>query len=90
MFDICCQKLQYISAAYGIPTYVLICDEPLIKIANKYPNIVIKQGTDQKASLEPHDFKDMVDNIYKTLCVLGNSFMTVYTSEEKVKEKLRK
>lgn len=48
------------------------------------------EGTDQKASLEPHDFKDMVDNIYKTLCVLGNSFMTIYASEEKVKEKLRK
>lgn len=48
------------------------------------------EGTDQKASLEPHDFENMVDDIYKTLCVLGNSFMTVYYSEEKVKEKLRK
>ena len=48
------------------------------------------EGTDQKASLEPQDFKNMVDDIYKTLCVLGNNFMTVYTSEKKVKEKLRK
>lgn len=42
MFDICCQKLQYISTVYNIPTYVLICDEELIKIAKKYPNVQIK------------------------------------------------
>lgn len=41
MFEMCCEKLNYITKAYNIPTYVLICDEPLIKIAEKYPNITI-------------------------------------------------
>jgi CMP-N-acetylneuraminic acid synthetase len=64
MFDICCQKLQYISVAYGIPTYVLICDEPLIEIANKYPNVVIKHR--EKATVEAEGplqfiYKDVLD-----------------------------
>ena len=35
MFEMCCEKLNYITKVYNIPTYVLICDEPLIKIAKK-------------------------------------------------------
>lgn len=41
MFDICCQKLNYITKVYNIPTYVLICDKELIEIAEKYPNVQI-------------------------------------------------
>ena len=48
------------------------------------------EGTDQKASLEPNDFKNMIDDINKTLSILGNNFITVYESEKIVKNKLRK
>lgn len=41
MFDICCEKLQYINEAFGIPAYVLIYDQPLIDIAKKYPKVTI-------------------------------------------------
>lgn len=64
MFDICCQKLQYLNAAYGIPVYVLICDQPLIDIAAKYPNVVIKYR--EKATVEAEGplqfiYKDVLD-----------------------------
>ena len=41
MFEICCKKLDYIKKHYGINTYVLICDDELIDIAMKYPNVQI-------------------------------------------------
>lgn len=41
MFDICCQKLEYIKQTYDINTYVLICDDELIDIAKKYPSVKI-------------------------------------------------
>ena len=48
------------------------------------------EGTDQKASLEPQEFKDMVDDLRRVEAVLGNSYLTVYPAEEAVKKKLRK
>lgn len=48
------------------------------------------EGTDQKASLEPQEFKEMVDNIHKVMIVLGNPYPSVYPAEEAVKKKLRK
>ena len=48
------------------------------------------EGTDQKASLEPHEFKKMVEDIYKAITVLGNFYPSIYPAEEKIKEKLRK
>lgn len=64
MFDICCQKLQYITSVYNIPTYVLICDEQLIQIANKYPKVIIKYREKDTAEAEgPLQFiyKDILD-----------------------------
>ena len=48
------------------------------------------EGTDQKASLEPQEFKGMVDDIHRTMVVLGNSYPSVYPAEETIKKKLRK
>lgn len=48
------------------------------------------EGTDQKASLEPKDFANMVKEIYKVKKILGNYFPIVYPSEEIIKNKLRK
>jgi sialic acid synthase SpsE len=48
------------------------------------------EGTDQKASLEPNEFKEMVDDIHRTMIVLGNSYPSIYPEEETVKKKLRK
>ena len=41
MFRICCEKLNFITKTWKIPTYVLICDEELLKIADEYPYIKI-------------------------------------------------
>ena len=48
------------------------------------------EGTDQKASLEPQDFMEMIKVINKTKIILGNNIMNLYPSEEKIKLKLRK
>jgi N-acetylneuraminate synthase len=48
------------------------------------------EGTDQKASLNPVDFKNMVEEIKYITKVLGNDYMTVYPAEEIVKAKMRK
>jgi sialic acid synthase SpsE len=48
------------------------------------------EGTDQKASLNPVDFKNMVEEIKHITKVLGNDYMTVYPAEEIVKAKMRK
>lgn len=64
MFDICCQKLQYLNAVYNIPVYVLICDQPLIDIASKYPNVKIKMREWETVEAEgPLQFiyKDVLD-----------------------------
>lgn len=52
MFDMCCKKLNYITAAHGINTYVLICDEELIDIALKYPYVTIIQRDEETARAE--------------------------------------
>ena len=43
------------------------------------------EGTDQKASLEPIEFADMVKDIYHTCAILGNKLPYVYPEEEVVK-----
>ena len=48
------------------------------------------EGTDQKCSLEPHEFSAMVSGILDTQIILGLPYVKVYPSEEKVKQKLRK
>lgn len=48
------------------------------------------EGTDQKASLEPQEFTEMVKDILRTEVILGNSYPSVYPEEEIVKNKLRK
>lgn len=47
------------------------------------------EGTDQQASLEPQDFKAMVDDIHRAIAILGNPYPSVYPAEENVKKKLR-
>jgi hypothetical protein len=64
MFDMCCQKLEYIATVYNIPTYVLICDEPLIEIAKKYPHIQIIERDIETSKVDgPLKFiyKDVLD-----------------------------
>lgn len=46
-------------------------------------------GTDQKASLEFDELKKLIDCLNKIPVWLGNDKITVYPSEERVKEKLR-
>lgn len=41
MFEICCWKLNLIAKETSIPTYVLIRDEELIKIAERFKNVKI-------------------------------------------------
>lgn len=48
------------------------------------------EGTDQKASLEPNEFKQMVHEIYRVNAILGDTTPHVYAAEEEVKKKLRK
>lgn len=43
------------------------------------------EGTDQKASLEPHEFKDMVNQIKRIETIKGSYFPQCYPSEEIVK-----
>ena len=64
MFEICCKKLAYLKKVYNIPTYVLICDQPLIDIAKKYPEVTIKYRDEETAKAEgPLQFiyKDILD-----------------------------
>ena len=48
------------------------------------------EGTDQKASLEPDDFKEMIEQIYRIQIILGNNKLKIYPNEQKIKNKLRK
>lgn len=64
MFDICCQKLNEITSKYNIPTYVLICDAPLIEIAKKYPAIAIIYRDENTATVDgplQYIYKDVLD-----------------------------
>ena len=64
MFEICCQKLQYLNEYYNIPTYVLIYDQSLIDIAKKYPNVIIKYRDKETVEAEgplQYIYKDILD-----------------------------
>lgn len=83
MFDMCCQKLDYISRAYGIPTYVLICDPELIEIAERYPGIQIIHRSPESAAAEgPLEFiyGDML-NVPEDYLMFLNPCLTFLTPE---------
>ena len=83
MFDMCCQKLDYISRAYSIPTYVLICDQELIEIAERYPGIQIIHRSPESAAAEgPLEFiyGDML-NVPEDYLMFLNPCLTFLTPE---------
>lgn len=91
MFDICCQKLNYIASVYNIPTFVLICDEPLIQIALKYPNIgIIIRDIETSKVDGPLQFiyKDVLDLPVDYLMFLNPclTFLSVETIVQKIGE----
>lgn len=91
MFDLCCQKLDYIYSAYGINTYVLIYDEELISIAKKYPNVKIIYRSPESAAAEgPLQFiyGDILDVPEDYLMFLNPclTFLTPETIVSKLKE----
>lgn len=64
MFDICCKKLDQIKQNYNINTYVLICEDELIQIAKRYPNVIIKErdlGTVKAEGPLQYIYKDILD-----------------------------
>lgn len=94
MFEMCCEKLNYITRAYNIPTYVLICDEPLIKIAEKYPNITIIVREKETVEAEgPLNFiyKDILDVPEDYLLFINPclTFLSIETIIQKINEFLK-
>lgn len=94
MFEICCKKLNFITKTYKVPTYVLICDEELIKIANKYSYIkIIKRDPATAAAEGPLQFiyKDILDVPEKYLMFLNPCliFLSVDTIISKIQEFLK-
>lgn len=94
MFEMCCEKLNYITKAYNIPTYVLICDEPLIKIAEKYPNITIIVREKETVEAEgPLNFiyKDILDVPEDYLLFINPclTFLSIETIIQKINEFLK-
>lgn len=91
MFEMCCEKLNYITKAYNIPTYVLICDEPLIKIAEKYPNVTIiireKETVEAEGPLN-FIYKDILDVPEDYLLFINPclTFLSVETIIQKINE----
>lgn len=91
MFEICCKKLDYIKTQYGINTYVLICDDELINIAKKYPNIQIIirdiETTKVDAPLR-YIYKDVLNLKEKYLMFFNPCliFLTPETILNKIKE----
>lgn len=84
MFEMCCEKLNYITKAYNIPTYVLICDEPLIKIAEKYPNITIIIREKETSKVDgPLNFiyKDIVEQATEDYLMFLNPCLTFLSCE---------
>lgn len=74
MFDICCQKLDYIKREYDINTYVLVYDKELIEIAQKYPNVNIKLrdiGTVEAEGSLKYIYKDILNVKEKYLMFLN-------------------
>lgn len=91
MFDICCQKLEYITMAYNIPTYVLICDEQLIQIASKYPHVkIIVRDVETSRVDGPLQFiyKDVLDIPVDYLMFLNPclTFLSIETIVQKIYE----
>ena len=70
MFEICCQKLQYINVVYKIPVYVLICDDELINIAKKYPNISIVYREEETTHAE-----GPLNYIYKDILTVPEDYL---------------
>lgn len=89
MFDICCKKLDYIKAHYGINTYVLICDNELIQIAEKYPNVQIVKRDLATAKAETplrYIFKDILNVEEKYLMFLNPCL--IFLSPETIVNKI--
>lgn len=91
MFEMCCEKLNYITKVYNIPTYVLICDEPLIKIAEKYPTIKIVIREKETVEAEgPLNFiyKDILDVPEDYLLFINPclTFLSTETIVQKINE----
>lgn len=91
MFEMCCEKLNYITKVYNIPTYVLICDEPLIKIAKKYPNVTIIIREKETVEVEgPLNFiyKDILDVPEDYLLFINPclTFLSIETIIQKINE----
>lgn len=94
MFEMCCEKLNYITKAYNIPTYVLIYDEPLIKIAEKYPNITIiireKETVEAEGPLN-FIYKDILEVPEDYLLFINPclTFLSIETIIQKINEFLK-
>lgn len=91
MFEMCCQKLNIITLHYNIPTYVLICDEPLIQIAQKYPAVKIilrDEHTSQVDGPLNYIYKDILNIPVDYLMFLNPclTFLSVETLVSKVQE----
>ena len=91
MFEMCCQKLDMITHLYNIPTYVLICDEPLIRIASKYSNVKIVLRDEETVKAEgPLNFifKDILEAPVDYLLFLNPclTFLSIETIMNKIKE----
>ena len=91
MFDMCCQKLEYIAVVYNIPTYVLICESALIEIAKKYSHVKIIEREPETAKAEgplQYIYKDVlnVDEDYLMFLNPCLTFLTVETIVQKAKE----
>jgi len=89
MFDICCQKLEYLSKF--VNTYVLINDDELIDIASKYPNVkTIIRDKDTCYAETPlvYIFKDVLDVEEDYLMFLNPCliFLSVETILKKIEE----
>jgi CMP-N-acetylneuraminic acid synthetase len=93
MFDICCKKLQRLKVEYNIPTYVLICDEELIEIAKKYPEVTILYrdiATSQANGPLQFIYKDILDTdedymMFLNPCLIFLSCETIVANVEKFK-----
>ena len=84
MFDMCCQKMNYITSAYGIPTYALVYEQELIDIANKYPHVTLIERDAATAFAEgPLQFiyKDVLNVSNEDYLMFLNPCLTFLTPE---------
>lgn len=94
MFRICCEKLNFITKTWKIPTYVLICDEELLKIADEYPYVKIIERDPATVKAEgplQYIYKDVLNVPEKYLMFLNPCliFLDVDTIISKIQEFLR-